>query len=85
MAHLQHLLAVLGVATAAVASFRQGWTANKKSAHHQQLWEHEGDGTLKTVLKSDAEHFKRVGFWWYTVVVGAIFAVAGEVIDWISK
>ncbi len=30
----------------------------------------------KTAVKSDAEHFKRVGFWWYAFVVGALLAVA---------
>jgi hypothetical protein len=84
MDELQHSLAVVGAATAVVASFRQGRTAKKKSARHRQLSQHEKEGTLKTVLKSDAEHFKRVGFWWYAFVVGAFLAVVAELIDWFS-
>ena len=39
-------------------------------------------GTLKTVLESDAEHFKCGGIWWYTFFGGAIAAVLAELIDW---
>ena len=73
--HGQHLLAVLGTLTAALASFRQGRTAKTKS------WYHE-DKKADADHNNDFEHFKKVSFWWYTFLGGALAAAVAEFIDW---
>jgi hypothetical protein len=82
MDHLQHVLAFVGVSTAAVASFHQCRKAKKKSADHEQLWGNEREGTLKAILESDIEHFKKVSFWWYVFFWGAVSAALAELIDY---
>ena len=74
--HGQHLLAVLGTVTAALASFRQGRTAKTKS------WYHEGKKEADADHSNAFEHFKTASFWWYIFFVGALVAVAAEFIDW---
>jgi hypothetical protein len=73
--HGQHVLAVLGTLTAALASFRQGRTAKTKS------WYHE-DKKADADHNNDFEHFKKVSFWWYTFLGGALAAAVAEFIDW---
>jgi hypothetical protein len=75
-AHVQHLLAVLGTVTAALASFRQGRTAKTKS------WYHEGKKDADADHSNAFEHFKTASFWWYIFFVGALVAVLAELIDW---
>jgi hypothetical protein len=74
--HGQHLLAVLGTLTAALASFRQGRTAKTKSEYHEAKKAENDDHD------NDFKHFKKVSFWWYTFFVGAVAAVVAEFIDW---
>jgi hypothetical protein len=80
--HAQHLLAFLGTATAALASFRQGKTAKTKSEHHRKLSKDEKEAPLKSAHDYDANHFKNVSVWWYTFFAGAAAAVLAELIDW---
>jgi hypothetical protein len=75
--HGQHLLAVLGTLTAALASFRQGRTAKTKSLYHEGKKKAENDDH-----DNDFKHFKKVSVWWYTFFVGALAAVVAEFIDW---
>jgi hypothetical protein len=76
--HVQHLLAVLGTVTAALASFRQGRKAKKKSDYHKGK---KADADHN----NDFVHFKKVSFWWYVFFVGALVAVGAELIDWWLK
>jgi len=80
--HVQHLLAFLSTLTAALASLRQGKTAKMRSDHHLDSWHTEADAKLKSAHAYDFHHFKMVGFWWYTFLLGAIAAAVAEFIDW---
>jgi hypothetical protein len=80
--HWQHVLAVLGTLTAALASVTQGKTAKTKSDHHLGSWRTETDKKLKSAHAYDFHHFKTVKFWWYIFFAGAVAAVVAEFIDW---
>jgi hypothetical protein len=81
--HLQHALAFLGTVTAALASGVQGKRAKTKSDHHKdESVKEKYDATQKEAHKYEAAHFKKVGFWWYAFLSGAIAAVVAEILDW---
>jgi hypothetical protein len=77
--HTQHVLAVLGTLTAALASLRQGKKAKAKSKHHDRL-----NADQNYDHNYDFKHFNQVSLWWYIFLVGAVLAVIAESIDWVS-
>jgi hypothetical protein len=68
-----------------VSEFSARKTAKRKSDNHGTEWGKENDEKLKSVHAYDFHHFKKVGFWWYIFLIGALVAVLAKFIDWWGK
>jgi len=93
---LQHSAAILAAILTLLASFKQHGHARAKATKHSCLLREElsvrqrddipppktDESTLVKVLRHDVDHFKKVGFWWLIVFLGALIAVLAEALDW---
>ena len=77
----KHVFAIAAAVLAVVASLLQALKAREKSRRHGAFAAAEPEGTLKRILDSDVEHFRRVGVLWYVLFAGALLTLAAEIID----